>query len=76
MRKAVRRHNQGEYRHEGQPPETEETIFGSSNPPPHVKESWEKIKAKNGSATVEDDWNYFGFLRWHVDKPNDDFMGL
>ena len=76
VRQAIRRHDQGPYLHRGEPPRTTETIFGSSNPPPHVWKSWMKIQAKHDDSTVEDDWNVLGFLRWHVDDPNTSFMGI
>ena len=76
LRKTIRRHNQGPYLYRGKPPRTNETLFSDSNPPPHVWESWKKIQARDPSSTVEDDWNVLGFLRWHVDNPNTEFMGI
>ncbi len=76
VRQAIRHHHQGPYLHSGEPPRTTETIFGSSNPPPHVWESWMKIQARDCGSTVEDDWNILGFLRWHVDNPNTSLMGI
>ncbi|CAF9926718.1 hypothetical protein IMSHALPRED_007022 [Imshaugia aleurites] len=70
IRKALRRHYQGPYRHKGELPLTNETIFRSSNPPPHVWDSWTKIQSRDRSSTVEDDWNVLGFVRWHVDNRN------
>ena len=70
IRKALRRHYQGPYRHKGELPLTNETIFRSSNPPPHVWDSWTKIQSRDRSSTVEDDWNVLGFIRWHVDNRN------
>ena len=76
VKKAVRRHNQGPYLHGGKPPRTTETLFGESNPPPLVWKSWMKIQARDPSSTVEDDMNVLGFLRYHVDNPNTDLMGI
>ena len=75
MREAVRRHHQGLYLHNGERPWINGTIFGDSNPPPHVWESWMKVQARERSSTVEDDWNIFGFLRWHVDDPKGRLLG-
>ena len=76
VRKAVRRHYQGEYRHRNKAPRTTDSLFDTSNPPPHIWESWIKIQARDPGSTVEDDWNVLGFLRWHVDDPNTSFMGI
>ena len=72
---AIRRHYQGPYLHGGKPPGTNETLFGSSNPPPHIWKSWMKILERDPSSNVEDDWNVLGFLRLHVDDPDTCFMG-
>lgn len=76
VRKAVRRHYQGRYLHSGEPPPTDDSMFRSSNPPPHVWESWTKIQAGDRNSTVEDDWNVLGFLRWHVENPNTGFLRI
>ena len=76
VRKATGRHYQGPYLYGGKPPRTNETIFGDSNPPPHVWKSWKKIQAKDRKSTVEDDWNVLGFLRYHVEHPNTRVMGI
>ena len=76
VRKTVRRHKTGQYLHRGKPPRTHETLFNSSNPPPHIWTSWIKIQARDPSSTVEDDWNVLGFLRWHVDDPDTRFVGI
>lgn len=76
VKQAVLRHHQGRYLHDGRSPRTNETIFGSSNPPPLVWKSWIKIQASNGSSTVEDDLNVFAFLRYHVDDPDTSLMGI
>lgn len=70
MRQIFRRHYRGRYLHNGERPRMKGTDFGESNPPPFVWESWMKIQAGGRNSTVEDDWNYLGFLRWHVDLPN------
>ena len=35
-----------------------------------------KLQAKDPNSTVEDDLNVLDFLRWHVDDPNTEFMGM
>ena len=75
VREAKRRHYQGQYLHNGNPPNTSETLFGTSNPPPHVWNSWMRVLERSPSCTVEDDWNVLGFLRWHVNDPDTCFMG-
>ena len=76
IRKAVRHHNQGPYLHRGKPPRTNDSLFNESNPPPHVWESLMKLQARDPNSTVEDDLNVLDFLRWHVDDPNTEFMGI
>ena len=58
-------HHEGIYRHNGKNPENACTVFGPSNPPPHIWEIADKVQ--EGKDTVKEcDW-LIVFLRLHAD---------
>lgn len=65
-------HYQGRYLYGNKPPYSDDTIFGSSNPPAFVWESYAKIQ--RGGGDTEDDWILLSFIRYHVMEEGTSFQ--
>ena len=63
-------HFMGNYRHNNEPPPTPASVFGFSNPPPHVWDAYRRtllMVCGKMESSVENDMILMAFLRYHVD---------